>query len=107
MTRTDWPDTLRPYRRTPEFDESNTPKALQHRHSTRSGTWAQLHVLAGELLFRDLESGHEERLPVGVHRVIYPERPHEVGLIGPVRFFVEFCTAPDDVHGQRVSSAYS
>ncbi len=97
----DWPPDLRPYRRTPEFDAQTTPGALQRAHSTRPGTWAQLHVLAGALVFRDLVSGHEQALPTGVHRVIFPERPHEVVINGPVRFFVEFCTLPDDVHGQR------
>lgn len=86
-----WPDGLVPYRRTPEFTEASTPQALQRAHSTRAGTWARLHVLDGHLIFRDLVTGACSTLAEGIHPLIFPQRDHQVELIGPVRFFVEFC----------------
>ncbi len=91
-----WPDGLLPYRRSPEFSEASTPKALQAAHSTRAGTWARLHVLDGRIAFRDLVSGERRELSVGIHPLIFPQREHQVELLGPVRFFVEFCELARD-----------
>lgn len=91
MTLPAWPEGLVPYRRTPEFTEATTPQALQRAHSTRPGTWARLHVLDGRLAFRDLVTGEGVELAAGVHPLIFPQREHQVELLGPVRFFVEFC----------------
>jgi len=87
---TDWPENLATYKRTPEFDAASCPKALQRAHSTKPGVWAKLHVLAGELLFRDIETGRESLLRSGIHPLIFPQRLHEVEPREGVRFFVEF-----------------
>jgi tellurite resistance-related uncharacterized protein len=85
-----WPSGLAAYRRTAEFTEQTCPRALQQAHSTKAGVWAMLHVEEGAIRFRDLVNGTEWILDKGVHPVIFPQRLHEVELIGPVRFFVEF-----------------
>ncbi len=67
------------------------PRGLLHRHTTKSGVWARIEVLEGELLFRVLEPVvSEERITPARVGVVPPEVPHEVGLVGPVRFYVEF-----------------
>lgn len=88
-----WPEAIDPYKRTPEFTETSVPAGLLRRHSTKPEVWARLHVLAGTLIFRDLETGTETRLLPGIHPLIHPEQAHEVEPVGPVRFFVEFCRA--------------
>lgn len=86
-----WPDGLEAYKRTSEFTEASVPAALLQRHSTKAGVWARLHVVEGALIFRDLETGRQNRLAAGVHPLIHPQQDHEVEPIGKVRFFVEFC----------------
>lgn len=90
----DWPDDLVLQRRTPDFNENTAPAALQRGHSTKEGTWAVLHIVSGEMTFRDLESGSETVLPVGPHQVIYPQVEHEIEITGPVQFYLEFYTQP-------------
>jgi len=85
-----WPEELVAYRRSPEFTEGTIPGGLLKAHATKPGVWAKLHVLAGSLRFRDLESGEELLLSEGVHSRIFPASLHEVERCGPVRFFVEF-----------------
>ena len=87
-----WPDGMAAYRRTTEFDTASLPDALRRRHTTRSGTWARIHVLAGRLRY----TLHE---PFDVEEILTPERdgavlpevPHAVEpLDDDTRFFVEF-----------------
>jgi tellurite resistance-related uncharacterized protein len=89
-----WPPDLVPTRRTAEFTETTIPAGLLRAHSTRAGTWARLHVLEGQLLFREPLPGAERKLGPGIHAVIHPEREHQVAPLGPVRFFVEFLARP-------------
>ncbi|WP_333615352.1 DUF1971 domain-containing protein [Enterovirga sp.] len=89
-----WPDGLEGYSRSPDFTEATIPAALQRSHSTKAGVWAKLHLIEGSLRFRDLETGKTQLLAAGVHPVIFPGRLHEVELVGPVRFFVEFHARP-------------
>jgi tellurite resistance-related uncharacterized protein len=85
------PPALEAYRQTPVFDESSIPAGLLRRHTTKSGVWARIHVLEGELLFRFLEpTPRELRLTPARVGEVEPEVPHEVAVCGPVRFFVEF-----------------
>lgn len=86
------PPEARAYKRTPTFGQDNIPAGLLHRHSTRAGTWGRIVVLEGRLRYRILEPEFEEE-------ILTPERPgivepqieHEVALLGPVSFYVEFC----------------
>ncbi len=88
------PADLQPYRRTEIFTEETVPKALLKAHTTKEGAWALIHVLEGRLAYRIIDP----RRPAS-ELVLTPDTPpgvveptilHEVGLLGPVRFFVEF-----------------
>ncbi len=85
------PSGLAAYRRTAEFTESTVPAGLLRRHTTKAGVWGAIHVLEGSLRYRILEPEAEE-IVLAPDRpgVVEPEVPHEVEVIGPVRFFVEF-----------------
>lgn len=96
-----WPEGLIPYRRTAAFTETTIPPGLLRAHATKPGTWARLHVLSGQLLFRDLERGCDHLLGPGIHPLIRPEARHEVAPQGRVRFFVEFCALPEDAPKAR------
>ena len=79
------------YQRTAEFTESTVPAGLRSRHTTKAGTWGRIRVVAGTLRYRILEPVVEEHLlSPEVFGVVEPEVPHEVEVVGPVRFFVEF-----------------
>jgi tellurite resistance-related uncharacterized protein len=82
-------------RRTPEFSEASVPPGLLHRHATKRGVWAVIHVLEGTLTFRTLEPVPLDTvLTPGQPGLIEPERLHEVEPHGSVRFFVEFFELP-------------
>ena len=87
------PDGLVAYRRTPEFNQDTVPAGLQKAHSTKAGTWALIHVLEGEPLYRILEPASETVLVPGKPGLVRPEQLHEVQPMGPVRFYVEFHAA--------------
>ncbi|HJS85525.1 MAG TPA: DUF1971 domain-containing protein [Acetobacteraceae bacterium] len=79
------------YRRTPVFTEATVPDGLLRAHRTAPGTWALIHVLEGQLLYRVLDPPSERVLePSAAPGVIEPGVPHEVAPLGPVRFQVEF-----------------
>jgi len=85
------PSACQPYRRTPVFTEATVPPALLRSHRTAPGTWALIHVLEGRLLYRVLDPRSERTLdPCGAPGLVEPGVQHEVALLGPVRFQVEF-----------------
>lgn len=91
------PAGLTAYGRTPTFTEATVPAGLRRAHSTKDGAWAEIHVLAGELIYRLVDPrrpAHETVLspevPAGV---IEPTILHEVEPRGPVQFYVEFFRA--------------
>lgn len=88
------PDGLKPYKRTPVFDQDTLPAGLRRAHRTRPGVWALIHVIEGRLRYRVLEPFHETELAPGVTGVVRPGQPHEVEPLGPVRMYVEFHAAP-------------
>jgi tellurite methyltransferase len=90
-----WPEDVRPYKRTPEFDAASVPAGLRARHTTKRGVWARIHVLAGRLRYRIHEPfAIEEIIEPGATGVVLPEVPHEVEPVDSVRFFVEFHRVP-------------
>ena len=89
------PPDLQPYRRTPEFTEATMPSGLTSSHSTKSGTWGQIIVLEGEILYRILKTPFEElRLGITNPGVVEPEIEHEIEPLGKVRFYVQFYRKP-------------
>ena len=85
------PANLNPTKRTPEFMESSIPNGLLKAHQTKVGTWGEIVILEGELLYRILEPNFEEVvLSVSQYGVVEPTVLHEVSPLGEVRFYVQF-----------------
>lgn len=88
------PETARPYRRTDDFTEATVPAGLLKAHTTKTGTWALIHVLEGQLAYRivDPRRAASETIltPEAAPGVVEPTILHEVQPLGPVRFYVEF-----------------
>src|SRR5581483_3539756 len=75
------PKTLPPgfvaYSRTREFTPETLPDGLKAAHSTKAGTWALLHVLEGQVLYRLEAPGSGEQLAgTGDKVVIEATVPH-------------------------------
>jgi tellurite methyltransferase len=78
-------------RRTATFDAESTPAGLRSRHTTKSGVWARIHVLAGRLRYRVHDPYCcEEWLDEAAAGVVLPGVEHEVEPQADSRFFVEF-----------------
>jgi tellurite resistance-related uncharacterized protein len=94
------PADVQPYRRTDTFTETGVPKGLLRAHATGIGAWGLIHVLEGRLAYRttDPRRAANERVltPEAPPGVVEPTILHEVELLGPVRFFVEFLRRSDD-----------
>lgn len=79
-----------PYSSTPVFNESNLPKALQHAHHTKAGTWGVLELMAGELVYVVEDSGSRQVMLAGDCQLIPPLELHHVELTGPMQMQVHF-----------------
>lgn len=84
------PPGLKPYRRTPVFDQDTLPAALRRAHRTKPGVWALIHVIEGSLRYRILEPASETVLTPQRPGVIQPDQPHEVEPLGAMKMYVEF-----------------
>jgi len=89
------PAQAKPYKRPPEFTEQTVPAGLVGRHNTMQEVWAMIHVVEGRLLYRILEPEREEHLLDPTHPgIVEPQTPHQVQIVGPIRFYVEFHREP-------------
>ncbi|ELX08885.1 hypothetical protein Jab_2c09430 [Janthinobacterium sp. HH01] len=87
------PDTAVHYKSSPVFTEHTVPAALQRSHTTAADVWGRITILEGSLLYRitDLSQPAEEVLLTPDHPgVVEPRIEHEVQVVGPVRFQVDF-----------------
>jgi tellurite resistance-related uncharacterized protein len=85
------PDAVTHYKSTPDFTEDTVPAGLLRSHTTAAGVWARINVLEGSLQYHIYEPESEKHLlEPGRFGIIEPQVPHEVGILGPVRFRVEF-----------------
>lgn len=85
------PDTYTPFKRTPEFTETTIPAGLLNAHKTRTGIWAKIVVVAGELDYHIIEPEEKViRLTPDTPGIIVPSMEHNVEAVGPVQFYVEF-----------------
>jgi len=86
------PACLSVYKETPEFDERTLPAGLRRTHTTRTGTWARIQVLAGRVHYV-IESPTELQfeLKPGVDGIVAPAQPHRVALRPGARMKVSFC----------------
>ena len=90
------PADVAPYRRTPEFTAASTPAGLLASHRTRPGTWGEIVVLAGTVLYR-VHGPPTEEIRIGPERagVIEPTVSHAIEPSADARFFVRFYRRPD------------
>ncbi len=85
------PGDLVAYKKTPTFTELTVPTGLLKAHQTKAGTWGHIVVLRGTLLYRILEPIVAEVILSNAHfGVVEPTVLHEVEILGPVEFYVEF-----------------
>ena len=87
------PDKVTLYRSSPEFTEATVPAALQRGHTTAEGVWGRITILEGSLLYKITNPSvapEEVLLTPERHGVVEPRIEHEVNLVGPVRFRVDF-----------------
>lgn len=85
------PEDVAHYKSTPEFTETTIPAGLLRSHSTAAGVWGRIKVIEGSLRYRVLEPAPAEFVLDPDHPgIIEPQAKHEVAVIGPVRFCVEF-----------------
>lgn len=91
------PAGVQAYRRTPVFDENSLPAALRRQHQTKAGVWGLIHVLEGRLRYRTFDPDSEIVLTPQQQGVVRPQQFHEVEPLGPVRMFVEFHAAPENL----------
>ncbi len=85
------PNTVAPYKRTPEFDEQTVPKGLLHEHQTKESVWGTIVVLEGRLEYTINEPQTEVIiLDTATMGIVEPTVRHQVKPLGKVRFYVEF-----------------
>lgn len=84
------PTELRAYKQTPIFDQDTIPAGLRRMHETKGGVWGKICILAGSLKLKIIEDGSEHMLDADHFGVVCPRQAHEVELLGPVRFYIEF-----------------
>lgn len=88
------PTAVKPYKRTEVFNEATVPPGLLKTHTTKPGTWGLIHVLEGSLGYRLTDPAraptYEVLTPENPPGVVEPTILHQVELLGPTRFFVEF-----------------
>lgn len=93
------PEGLRREGCTPAFDETSLPTSLQRRHALPPGRWGLLRVAEGQVEFEDLTAQTRRTLKAPAQRVIEPESPHRLHLVGPVRLQIEFYVSDSPVQG--------
>jgi len=82
------------YKRTPEFTEATVPQGLLRDHSTKSGVWAQIHVVEGTLRYHVPSLNRQFDVTSDAPGIVIAEVLHHVEPLGRVRFYVEFFRAP-------------
>jgi tellurite methyltransferase len=87
------PAGLAQYKLVGPFTETSIPSGLLRSHRLKSGVWARIVVLEGELRYV-LERAPELSftLKPGAVGSVAPEEPHRVEPAGSVRFQIEFWT---------------
>jgi tellurite resistance-related uncharacterized protein len=85
------PDSVKHYKSTPEFNETSVPPGLLKKHTTADSVWGSIRIIEGSLIYRILAPAVEEIiLTPDFYGVVEPKVEHEVQVMGPVRFCVDF-----------------
>lgn len=83
------PNDVKPYKRTPLFNELNMPQGLLKNHNTKSGVWGLLTVQKGEIEYV-IADNEINILSPQLSGVIEPEIKHHIKPLGEVLFSIEF-----------------
>ncbi len=83
------PRGVRPYKRTPLFNEDTIPTGLLNSHSTKAGVWGVIQIEDGTLEYT-IEDGPTHRLTPTSPGIVEPEVRHHITTVGAVTFYVEF-----------------
>jgi len=85
------PSDAEEYRRTDRFEAETTPKGLLKRHRLKAGSWGEIVVTRGRVLYV-LEDDGDLGLALTPDRpgVVAPERPHHVTPEPNAQFYVRF-----------------
>ncbi len=88
--RLEFPENLASFQRTPIFENTTIPQALLLDHATKSGIWAKIVVLQGNLRYVVQKPVDKSfLLNPETPGVIAPEVKHYIEPDGDVRFYVE------------------
>lgn len=87
----EFPDGLKPYKKTPIFNQETIPKGFRRAHSTKKGVWALITVLSGNVRYVvDYLGSKSMNLDQYSQGVISPQMEHHLEVIGDVELYVEF-----------------
>jgi len=85
------PSAVTEYKRTATFTAETVPTGLTRTHTTKAGTWGEIVVEAGHVVYvLEDRGGAAVVLRAGVNGVIAPGAPHHVDVRPGARFFVRF-----------------
>lgn len=84
------PNDVLPYSRSPTFTETTVPASLQKDHKTKSDVWGVINILDGQLRYTVTSKGVDEVLEQEKSGIIEPDTFHQIQVLGPVSFYVEF-----------------
>lgn len=87
------PSSAAHYRSTPVFTQDTVPAALQRAHTTAADVWGRITILEGSLLYRITDARREPEeilLTPDQPGIVEPAIRHEVALVGPVTFQIDF-----------------
>lgn len=84
------PGHLTPYRRTPEFDQSNVSEMWLNPHSTKRNVWGKIVVTQGRLRLTLIDKDKQVILDPEHFGVVAPRQPHFVTILGIASFYIEF-----------------
>lgn len=90
-----------PYKSTPVFNQDTLPAGFRKEHRTKVGVWGVIRVLEGRLRYRVLDPASETILDAEHHGLVFPDQPHLVQPIGPMRMQVDFY----DCHPDGIAKA--
>jgi tellurite methyltransferase len=89
--RAEMPEGLHVVRSSPEWTEQTVPQGLLRTHRLGHGTWGTIVIHTGQLRFTmSTDSPTDTVLGPDSNQAIPPDVSHEVGLMGPVRFMIDF-----------------
>lgn len=88
------PAGLEETHRTAEHDSNSVPRGLLSSHRLRAGSWGQIVVLEGHVIYViEADEPLSFVLRPGVRGTVEPQRPHHIVVQPGARFFVRFLRA--------------